>query len=360
MARGDADTRLADHNWKAEHIVPSSQRTVAKALQVNLASVGDEEDDLVDVLAIGTRVTRYPDVKGAISAFNVGRGKFVDPLYKETMEDMRALWAGGKLPSEAECSYIYCSYTVTTDNGRQIRVPCSDLHFEWQIESPIVEVVADSISFLAYPSTPRLLVVTGIMFKAHTCFYLKAIKATATADIAYDVLDFDRSELLLRLQSGLYSSCFMVGVGANGPSALKLLDHADMKRTMSAWIRLGGRLILQGEGCVAKLMTDWAGTQWHTAGYFRCQQFLNLPLAERFGMQLLLSYSAKAVYLTGVDEACVLYVSADEDGACSFALKQVGLGILAFVGDVNAEVNTISTILAITTCCSPTRAADEM
>jgi hypothetical protein len=119
MARGDADTRLADHNWKAEHIVPSSQGTVAKALQVNLASVGDEEDDLVDVLAIGTRVTRYPDVKGAISAFNVGRGKFVDPLYMETMavnspRRQSALTSTARTPSPLTTDDRYVSPAQTS------------------------------------------------------------------------------------------------------------------------------------------------------------------------------------------------------------------------------------------------------
>lgn len=336
-------------DWEAQHKKQCKQLAAlyytnihrsGAVVRVNIGSFDVPEDNIIEALPIGTGVSLYNYFDGKVTGFFAGKGKFSDPLYKETLEDARAMT---KKFEEEELPYQYCSYEVTNMNGETRRVSCSDLHFEWTIETEQTDLEPTPPAFLMFPDTPQLLVVADHRFSKKDCFYSSGIRRYNNG-LPIDFVDFNRPELIRLLQSGRYSTCFMIGVGSGGPSDLKLFSYPDLCSVLSQWVRWGGRLVVQGEGCIAKLLHDWTGVQWSPGSYYRCQQDLSASVAKAYSLDVV-SYSCKAVYLH-VEKEHNLFAGED-DNESSFAVKKVDAGLVAFAGDVNAETVTIKTILQI-------------
>ena len=129
------------------------------------------------------------------------------------------------------------------------------------------------------------------------------------------------------------------------------------------WLRFGGKLVIHGEGSligiIANILLKEEG-KWHFCGdwYRRCKQSrnkINPPIDGSTNLSK--GYSMKATMLNGVLPQHVLY-SPKPGTLCTsnipgfgskivsakrtaIAAANVGAGILAFVGDVNLEEDTL-------------------
>ena len=143
--------------------------------------------------------------------------------------------------------------------------------------------------------------------------------------------------------------------------------NLDLLLTLVEYVKTGGVLILGAglgnyvnRGNLDKVLQDRFGVAWRCASYHRSTYFLNSanPFVAKLGaggIRLAESYSQKAVTLKHVAPEDALYlpgptsqteshvfpaapVPADE---CPAAIKKIGAGILAYVGDVNADEGSV-------------------
>lgn len=183
------------------------------------------------------------------------------------------------------------------------------------------------------------------------CYYCKGLGQTLDiAGIAHDSANYtSNADLIERLVCGQYSTCVLIGIGSGGPAIMKSLLTPDLQQALTSWVHAGGKLLVQGEGCLAKLLQDWFGLPWEFTSYYRNDQVLvsarrdvahDLPwgILARLPPQ----YSAKACHLGSVPPSSQVYCAAPVD--TSVAVKAVGRtgGRVVVFGDVNAELETLA------------------
>ena len=328
-------------------------------LRLNIGD-GSGPDEFVDVLPVGTHVSLITgslkgDTCGKIIKFNPGKGPFVNPEIKFDPK----LVKGTKWDPDD----LMCTYSVKIKESGDIwKIDCGELHSNWQVgkiettqsksssDDPTIEKASNFIKFnLPTMSSQKFLIMTNLgIFSSDNCFYTKRIIQELDGSMAYDIVDFNEKEdLITRLSSGVYSTCILVGVGSNGPSVMKKLLFPDLQHVVTSWVHSGGKLLIHGEGCLAKLLQDWFQLSWQFTSYCRNHQMKSNAacLSSTTLNQLPTSYSAKACHLSGVDLKCQLY--SDDDGEeTSIAIKSIGSngGCIVVFGDVNAEIGTIKVI----------------
>jgi MYND finger len=347
-------------------------RSTGAKIRINVGSP-DGPDTFVEALPLGTRVTLITgdlegDTVGTIVAFKPGKGVLSNPERKLERHELRDVDLG-----DVES---FCHYCIEIEGSRERqdgrpdiwKVECEEVHSRWEIE-PVEESEESSaaplsnasslspevdVTQLKLPARPKYLVMTGFGWcDLSNCFYLQALRpALETAKIPCDCRQFESKDQLIKaLVSGQYSACILLGVGANGPEIMRKLSSPDLQKVVVGWVtHAGGKLLMQGEGCLAKLPQDWFGCRWAFQSYCRVTQERATgagghDLPNSLLSKLPASYSAKAVHLVGVDSRNAVYSGA----GASVAVKAVGSkgGRLGIFGDVNAEQGTIVAMVAI-------------
>ncbi|GAA5826322.1 hypothetical protein JCM11251_007253 [Rhodosporidiobolus azoricus] len=151
--------------------------------------------------------------------------------------------------------------------------------------------------------------------------------------------------------------------------------HGDLRAKLRGYIENGGRLVLGGPmpnylttEAMETLYTDFGAPTWKRGGYFRTTHTLNLghPLYQALAgdsvtrAALAQSYSCKASLVDNVTQDEALYQTAEgaqhqtlvphmqrevKTGEVAVAVKKVGKGYFAWVGDVNQEQGSNSVVL---------------
>ena len=331
-------------------------------LRINIGNINGP-DEFIDVLPVGTQVSLITgelngDTYGKIIKFNPGKGPFVNPEIKFDPKLVQGInWD----PDD-----LMCTYSVKIKKTGEIwKIDCGELHSNWQIgkneinlsksntQASATDLTSNLIKFsMPSISSPKVLIMTNLgLFPSENCFYTQRISQELDGSIAYDIVDFNEKEdLMSKLSSGVYSTCIIIGVGTNGPSIMKKLLFSDIRHVVTSWVHSGGKLLIHGEGCLAKLLQDWFQLSWQFTSYCRNHQMKSnaICLSSTSLKQLPTSYSAKACHLSGVEIPCQLY--SDDDGEeTSIAIKSIGSqgGCISVFGDVNAEIGTIQVIKII-------------
>ncbi|KAH8655618.1 triacylglycerol lipase [Xylariales sp. PMI_506] len=142
-----------------------------------------------------------------------------------------------------------------------------------------------------------------------------------------------------------------------------------LSRKLSDYVRNGGRLVFGGvfsgeirPNELGKYMKEKWDLPWEAGSYHRTTLYLNEQVANRPTSGLPSSYSQKAVFLKHVDPDTAWYVATDRSVVESLvplpgseidlletavAFASVGDGWIGYVGDVNAEAETDTVILAM-------------
>lgn len=170
------------------------------------------------------------------------------------------------------------------------------------------------------------------------------------------------------LVSQQYTDIVIWGIGSG--CGLAFFDER-VASLLAPWCERGGKLFLNGEKLLASSMQKLFGKTWDLTGdyYRRTRHTINRACAAvdtAVSSALPSGYCVKACMLSGVPLSERLY--APDEGAvvmspvgnlpgfggtpidadkCPFAVASHGAGRLIFFGDVNAESETIATILAL-------------
>jgi hypothetical protein len=296
-----------------------------------------------------------------IVAFNLGKGPYADPKVKFDHKKYPGMW-----------DESLCSYTVKYADGELSTQSCQEFHQQgWTVisgsdddgESSTVVGNASAAASAAesaaievtIPSVRKVLLVTGFLLDKNDCFWCQKLSThLRTLNIPSEILDVSdgREQLIAKLTSGQFTACVIIGVGSSGAGCMSTYFLGDVKAVLKAWVNAGGKLALQGEGCLADLLNSCFGKSWFFANYERQINTISrssacdVPQSERD--RLPKQFSAKACCLENVEESSRLY--AYEDGRfCTVAVSKIGAGRLTFIGDVNAEDAVIVVILGMET-----------
>jgi hypothetical protein len=160
---------------------------------------------------------------------------------------------------------------------------------------------------------------------------------------------------LPQISPSKYSAIFVTD------EAISERNHAETLSRIVEYARAGGVVVIGGlfSSCVVLGDLDahflaW-GLSWKKAGYRRSTCAVN-PAAHpgfRSNRNLPISYSMKVLSLKGVALGDIMYKRTDDEtneGAVTYT--RVGDGYLGYIGDVNAEEESTSVILAM--CGLPT------
>jgi hypothetical protein len=322
---------------------------------VGKVNIGFDSDDIVDVLPIGTKVALYHgmgETKGVIKAFNVGRGPFQDPLVRADPSQHKD-WLMQMADNPCSC---LPHYSIKCGDSTVELHEASSVHHDWIVlgadGNPIITGIEDTIEVDETPVdlsglVSKFVLVSGLMFSHENCFYSRGLQKVLSEDDLvdrYTAIDLKKAELIEILSSGIYTCCVLFGLGSSGPQGLKQVYHEDLRKTITKWIKAGGVFIIQGEGCISKVFKDWFKLPWTPVSYERSVTELNrrcTSVPSRTFDKLPSSNSVKAVYLAGVKDEHNLYKSG-KNSAVAFA--PIGKGRVCFIGDVNAEENTLEII----------------
>lgn len=143
--------------------------------------------------------------------------------------------------------------------------------------------------------------------------------------------------------------CLIAGIGS------ELTGSTDLHQLcvpLLAWVReWGGTLLLQGEGAQLEMMLGWFGKIWRRGEdwYSQDTYTVNRSALDNLGVTAPATMServsVRGCRLLGVPPEERLLGT--DDGVCVAAACEVGLGLLAFVGDVNAESETVQLVCAL-------------
>lgn len=155
-----------------------------------------------------------------------------------------------------------------------------------------------------------------------------------------------------------FSSCIALGWGSGGGRTEHQFGNSNIFRDkIVSWVNRGGRFIVQGERPEGYgNWPAWFGKSWKSSDYYRTYLECNGKSDDDIhwckwyhkakGYAAAGTYSAKAVYLSGVSPEDNLYSDCDDEGQSAVAVGKYGAGSVSFFGDVNAEQKTCD-IMAI-------------
>lgn len=252
-----------------------------------------------------------------------------------------------------------CSYTLRSDKGETMKVECGEVYDRYTVISTpggslqaeeAANVTPPPAPFMLYPSEQRFLLVSGFFFQAQDCRYSMAVQEELSRrEFPFHTMDFVKEEFISKLSSGDFSCCVLFGVGSDGGGSFKLFYLEEVRIVLTAWVQRGGRLIMQGEGCLLKIFKDWFDQPWYFQSYFRETHNKNtqecfVPSKVRDGLPD--EYNVKATLIANVPLKDRLY-SCSEDELCAVAASGYHLGRAVYIGDVNWEPPTINIIVTL-------------
>jgi hypothetical protein len=209
----------------------------------------------------------------------------------------------------------------------------------------------------------------------HECYmdafkkYRSDLQRTGKNTITYTAINLDKREIIAHLSSGLFSTCVFFGVGGGGDC--KQYFSPEIETYLKCWVSAGGNFIVLGEGNgkrkISVILQEWFQKPWKYTDYYRCWHILNksceLSMASAHGISFPKRYNVKSCMLSNVPPHETLFFEPstdDEDfdetegnpkkwkegygGPCPVAVTTYGRGRLSFIGDVNAELETIQII----------------
>lgn len=323
-------------------------------------NIGIDEDEFVDIYRIGTRIACYHgngETKGKIKSFNVGKGPFVDPLVRVDMNQYCKYgnqWFDKLMNDPCSC---LPHYAIKCDDGSIELHEASEVHRDWMLvectgtikETLPTPTTADIQKYGCSKSTTPKFTLVSFMFKHSDCFYSQGLQNVLRADKKIDLIKAMDMNVSLLEEIGSSTCLVLFGVGSSGSSDLKRIYNEQMKIALTTFVKTGGVLIVQGEGCICKVLQDWFELPWKQSGYYRSITQLSVVKCTAVPSEMkrnLLpqSNSIKAVYMTSVQPENNLYFSEDDEDESAVAVAQFGEGRVAFVGDVNAEATTLEII----------------
>ncbi|CEP00679.1 unnamed protein product (mitochondrion) [Plasmodiophora brassicae] len=95
-----------------------------------------------------------------------------------------------------------------------------------------------------------------------------------------------------------------------------------------------------------RLFRDAFCLEWERGGYTRSDHVLS-NLGKKMGVDLPVSFNCKASMLANVDPAHRLYTCEERPNDCGAAMRRVGAGFIAYLGDVNNEDATVQILARI-------------
>lgn len=183
--------------------------------------------------------------------------------------------------------------------------------------------------------------------------------------LPWDAMLADNGEAVTKqMLSGKFSRVILYGINDRGLEAHeRMFQNGFFLAHLEGWLRSGGRLVLHGEGqligIIANIILKDEG-KWHFCGdwYRRCKHSRNkAPEAVVDYTTLPRGYSMKATMLSGVLPRHQVYSPRPNTLSTSnipgfgghvvhtrltaVAAAKVGSGLLAYIGDVNLEEQTI-------------------
>lgn len=285
-----------------------------------------------------------------------------------------------------------------TDARLGLEQECScDVRVEPLHCSPITPMQERMFASMVAPN-PSLLVVTGFnkVDETNSCFMAKLAPILRAKGVPYEVLPACGGDALgVFLELGTYNSLLFVHMDPKGMEQYgSLIFNVKNTGALYQFVSNGGRCLVQGEGPgVVWLLQLLSGKPWHFCGdfYRRCKHVCNTrdfrPFSlvvdtssqrrevvgdgdadddeGREGCLLTRKIDMKATMLSGVDREDQLY-SPKEGTRCvsavptfgghivptfrtAVAASRLGLGLICYIGDVNAEAGIIKTITTIIT-----------
>ena len=260
-------------------------------------------------------------------------------------------------------SIRYCSKTCQAQHWREThRTEC----FDFAITN--MEVKSDDL---------RVLVIAGHMFDLEDDFWLHGtddnkpgeggfIDSFNRRGLQHTIISYSKKkEALKQLRTGKFNVCVILNCGSCGAKKNDVLvNDKRFRQYLKSWVNKGGSLFVQGERFVTDILNQITEKQWKQTEYRRVTH--NGQIANSFFKNLNKPpprYNVKACMLSGVDIADQLYSTGEgattqspvsfmagvpmEAGLTAIAATHVGTqgGRVSFFGDVNAEQETIDTVV---------------
>lgn len=325
---------------------------------IGKVNIGTDNDEIVDVYREGTNVALYVSgkgIKGKIQSFNLGKGPFADPLARidVSKHGFGTPWFDRLLEDPCSC---LPNYAVQYDNGTVELHEASEIHRSWVVldskddRMKALKSCTIEASEYKYPNGEMSnFTLVSTLFPHDKCNYSQGMRTLLDNDDyvhRFTQMTLGTKEELLG--SFGRATCFVIfNVGTMGPSDLKGLYHEDLRVAFTTFVKTGGILIIQGEGCVCKIFQDWFKLPWERSGYYSSEIKLSKEcsaLPSKIVETLPSSIFLNANYLINVKPENNLYVSSDNEGDSAVAVSNFGEGRVAFIGDVNAEMGTLKII----------------
>ena len=169
----------------------------------------------------------------------------------------------------------------------------------------------------------------------------------------------DELNTMATVERATESESVIKGLAGQLPHAVLVSDagisqHPAVYLKLLAYIHNGGTLVFMGNFSsmirpdeFAELVQA-AGLFWRFGDYHRTTVYLNNSKQTSPHTSLPPSYSAKAVFLSGVSSKDKWYLQRDyHQGQSPVALTNIGKGKIGFVGDVNGEEGSDAVVLAM-------------
>ncbi len=277
---------------------------------------------------------------------------------------------------DRKCSLESCERAGTSQcSGCKSEFYCSREHQKehWQVHKVTCSAKASELAAqnIVYPTSPKFLVVTGMMFDAADCFMSKSLLPKLRAkSIPTEKINFTKKSFLSKIKSGEFSTCVVFQLGSGGDD--KSFFTPEIKAFLVPWVHNGGKLIINGERSVLTVFNEWFSKSWAFEGDFYRRtvhdlnpDFSSVPSLFEPVANLPPKTNCKGVMLSRVDPSEKLYVptagavSASvlpmpgfagveiDSNMCVVAVAAAEKGRICFIGDINAEESTGNIIVAV-------------